>query len=392
MLARQGVELEDSLETRSNLLAALVRSPAAIGVSRVGRGRLNSMAMRPDGRALVVGDEHGTVTFLDPATGGELRRPFDAQTPYIRQLVFNASGSRLLVGGLGVLRLLDGHSFRELAELDVPAPDLQFINVAFSPDGRELVAMYATDAGAPDARMVLLRFDGRTGRPLGRAASAADPVGLADVTAFTPGGRGLVTVARDPRAMAPSADPAPDLAGREIVVRDPRTLRPLRSFPGFAWAGALSPDGRTFAAGSADGSVRFIDLRTGRQRIALGRHKASVDRAQFTPDGRFLITAGEDSDVIVWDVKAAAAGETLEGHAGRVAGLALDRRGQTLYTAAADGTVITWDLSGRRRLGRPFDARQRLRPLPLDGHQPRRPHARQHPGGRRRQRSSTRGA
>ena len=32
-----------------------MRSPAAIGVSRVGHGRLNNMAMRPDGGALVVG-------------------------------------------------------------------------------------------------------------------------------------------------------------------------------------------------------------------------------------------------------------------------------------------------------------------------------------------------
>ena len=52
LLARQGVALEDSVETRSNLLAALMRSPAAVAVSRVGHGRLNSMAMRPDGRVL----------------------------------------------------------------------------------------------------------------------------------------------------------------------------------------------------------------------------------------------------------------------------------------------------------------------------------------------------
>ena len=164
-----------------------------------------------------------------------------------------------------------------------------------------------------------------------------------------------MTASRDPGALAPSPDPSPDLGGREIVVRDPRTLRPRRRFPGFAQSGALSPDGRTFAAGDADGSVHFLDLRTGRQRTALGRHTAAVDRAQFTADGRFLITSGEDAAAIVWNVKTAAVTDTFEGHAGRVAGLAVDRSGQTLYTAAADGTVITWDLAGRRRLGRPFE-------------------------------------
>ena len=201
----------------------------------------------------------------------------------------------------------------------------------------------------------MLRYDGQTGRRLGHPVAIADPLGLTDFAAFTPDGRGLLTAARDPGALAPSPDPSPDLGGREIVVRDPRTLRPLRRFPGFAQSGALSPDGRTFAAGDADGSVHFLDLRTGRQRTALGRHTASVDRAQFTADGRFLITSGEDAAAIVWNVKTAAVADTFEGHAGRVAGLAVDRSGQTLYTAAADGTVITWDLAGRRRLGRPFD-------------------------------------
>ena len=132
--------------------------------------------MRPDGRVLVVGDEHGNVSFLDPATGRELRPAFDARTPYIRQLVFNPGGSRLAVGGFGVIRLLDGRAFRELAELDVPAPDIQFINVAFSPDGRVLVAMYGDGAS-----FTMLRFDGRTGRSLGRPLSFADTAGLADV-------------------------------------------------------------------------------------------------------------------------------------------------------------------------------------------------------------------
>ncbi len=191
LLARQGVELEDSVETRGNLLAALVRSPAAIGVTRVGHGRLNSIAMRPDRRVLVVGDEHGNVSFLDPGSGRETRPRYNARTSYIGQLVFNPSGSRLLVGGYGVLRLLDGRTFRELATLHVPERNPQFIDVAFSPDERKLVAMYEDSA-----KHTLLRFDGRTGRSVGRPASYVDAAGSADVAAFTPDGRGFIRHSR----------------------------------------------------------------------------------------------------------------------------------------------------------------------------------------------------
>ena len=90
LLARQGVELEDTLQTRSNLLAALMRSPSAIGVRRVADFPLSQLALRPDGRVLVVGDNHGNVSFLDPVTHRRLRPPAPAAQPsYIRQLVFS---------------------------------------------------------------------------------------------------------------------------------------------------------------------------------------------------------------------------------------------------------------------------------------------------------------
>ena len=170
LLARQGVEIEDSVETRGNLLATLTRSPAAIGVSRLGHGRLNTMAMRPDGGALVVGDEHGTVTFVDPATGAELRRPFDARTPYIRQLVFDPRGTRLLVGGLGVLRLLDARSFHELAELDVPAPDIS--SSTWRSPRRPHARRHVRDPGCGDGLAALRRAD----RPSRSAAQRRSPI------------------------------------------------------------------------------------------------------------------------------------------------------------------------------------------------------------------------
>ncbi len=311
----------------------------------MGHGRPNNLAMSPDGRVLLVGDEHGTVSFLDPDTRRELRPPFNAHTFYIRQLVFSPHGSRLLVGGFGVLRLLDARTFRQLASVNVR--NAQFINVAFSPDGRELVAMYE-DRG----KGTLLRFDGRTGARLGAITAGT---GWADFAAFTPDGRRLITAMRDPRANNPTADPT-GIGGSRIVVRDPQTLRPLRTYPGPVSVGALSPDGRTLATGAADGTVRFTDVRTGEQRTALGRHNSNVNRLQFTRDGRFLASTSDDSSVIVWDVRAGAPGETFEGHVGGALGLALARDGRTMYTGGNDGTLIAWDLVGDRRLGRPFDA------------------------------------
>ena len=93
---------------------------------------------------------------------------------------------------------------------------------------------------------------------------------------------------------------------RAVVVRDARTLRPLRRFPALAYAGAVSPDARTFAIGRQDGSVRFLDLRTGKLRTASGRHAGAVQGGVFTPDERFLVTVGDDTNAIVWDVAAGA--------------------------------------------------------------------------------------
>ena len=117
---------------------------------------------------------------------------------------------------------------------------------------------------------------------------------------------------------------------------------------------ALSPDGRTLLLGGADGTVRFADLRTGKVRVASGKHDGVVERGIFTADGRFAITAATDGRIIVWDVRHAAQGEVLTGHHGRITALAVSRDGTTLYSSALDGQVLIWDLSGTQRLGRPF--------------------------------------
>ena len=213
-------------------------------------------------------------------------------------------------------------------------------DVVFSPDSRVLTAHTTSQTADGYGPGQLLRWDARTGR-LKRQIAGKD---LA-LIGFVTGGTRLLTT-NEPTGT--------------VVLRDAVTLRPLRRFPvaGGARASTVSPDGRLAALGAADGSVRLLDLRSGKVRTASGRHDAPVRAARFTPDGRTLVTVGEDEDarVMLWNVAEASASETLEGHAGLILDVAVSPDSKTAYTAGVDGSVLAWDLGGTRRLGRPFNA------------------------------------
>jgi WD40 repeat protein/DNA-binding SARP family transcriptional activator len=349
LLARQGVALHDSLQTRGNLLAALLKSPAAIGVLRGGGDRLTGLDLSPDQRTLAVIDDDATLSFIDTRTHRPAAPPQSATavpgTPPpprlsvpgalpgpagVNVVRFSADGSRLAIGG-DQLVVLDARTHRALTRLSVEG----IYDLCFSPDGRTLFAAFENPS---EGGTSIQRFDARSGRLLGGERTFHRS--RANVT---------LMVTSDSRRVVTSFEGGP------TVIRDARTLRPLKRLPTGAERAALSPDDRTMLIGGRDGSVRFLDLVTGDVRTASGRHDGAVARATFSADGAFAITAGEDNRLIVWDVKHAAAGETLEGHAGQITGLAISHSGHTLYTAGLDGRVIIWDLVGTRRLGRPFD-------------------------------------
>ena len=74
LVARQGVALDDAPATRDNLLAVLRRAPAATAVMRGDGDVVNAVALHPDGRTLAVGDDDGTVVFLDAVTAAPARQ------------------------------------------------------------------------------------------------------------------------------------------------------------------------------------------------------------------------------------------------------------------------------------------------------------------------------
>ena len=98
LLARQGVALDDSVQTRGNLLAALLRSPAALGTLR-GDDEITTIALSPNERTLAAGTNTNKIFLFDTRTRRRLAtlEPDDAcvRRPHGLQPRRPAPGRRL---------------------------------------------------------------------------------------------------------------------------------------------------------------------------------------------------------------------------------------------------------------------------------------------------------
>jgi WD40 repeat protein/tRNA A-37 threonylcarbamoyl transferase component Bud32 len=344
LLARQAVAIADTPQTRGYLLAALRRSPAAIGVMHGDGGVLRGIAISPDGETLAVVSGGGKVFFFDTLTYRRVGDPLVRGPSDAAGLAYSPDGRTLAVGGDGILRLIDVRTRAQLAEATVRGSAGQ---MAFTKDGSMLVGLVESTryAGVVDASIMV--WDAATLEPIGRPIEPHAFVGgyvgfwyASPQFALTPDGRLVLTASEDG-----------ELAWWDL--RSRTKTRTLRIQAGFAPALAVSPDGLTAAVGIRNG-VELVDLRSGTVRTATGDAAGSPNFVLFSPDSTTVVATNRDKTVTQWDVASATPLETLRGHSNFVQQPVFSPDGETLYTASHDGTAIAWDLTGDRRLGRPF--------------------------------------
>ena len=173
LLAAAGARLDDSPETRVNLLTALAKRPHLVRSGPAAGGYLDVMSVSPDGRWIAAADDANRMHLYDASTNRLLRSydagrpPGGAQasmvgafSPDSRQLAVVLSGE-----STEPVRLLDPDHMQPTTELDFPGgKPMQGVDVQFSGDGRYLAATVHTIRGRDSRTSRAMRWSGTCAR------------------------------------------------------------------------------------------------------------------------------------------------------------------------------------------------------------------------------------
>jgi WD40 repeat protein len=109
--------------------------------------------------------------------------------------------------------------------------------------------------------------------------------------------------------------------------------------------GSLSfhPDGDRLAA-AVEWGVRVFDLARKQERLALKGHKGAVSGVAYSPDGRTLATGSWDGTVCLWDSETGGRRACYQWPTGKVFALAYSPDGLRLAAAGEKGTIAMWDV------------------------------------------------
>ncbi|MGO9919624.1 MAG: protein kinase domain-containing protein [Isosphaeraceae bacterium] len=244
---------------------------------------VTSVSFSPDGKWLASASgmpgKPGGVKVWDAATGRE-RLTLEGRTAEATSVAFGPDGSRLaFVMSGAMVKVYDVATSQEALTLKGYAPLPPVICVAFSPDGKRLVAASAADG-------TVKVWGAATGK---EALSFRHDGGVSSL-AFSPGGSRLASGSLDGTVKVWDA-----ATGRDTLTLKGHTERVNTV--------AFSPGGSRLASASADKTVKVWDTTTGQETLTIKGRTGVVMSAAFSADGQRLASACADGTVEIWDAR-----------------------------------------------------------------------------------------
>lgn len=307
------------------------------------RNIADSMLFSPDGRTLASGHE-GMIVLWDAHTGKRRGQVLDGYPGRTEVMAFSPSGRRLASAAGPSVLLWDTQPRRRLAEpLAAPTMELpyaaQATSVAFAQDGRTLA--WIVD---PMKRLVI--WDAARRQPIGELSLDRLPEGNAVVDlAFSPDGQTIATSSQFVGALGDGQEQE-GVALWNLQDRRPRLLPIDQKEPTGV---VFTTDGRTLVSFSADGSIYFVDVASGRVQGRWSTGEAGL-AAAVSPDGRYLAVEQHDGSVVLWETSTRRRLGTLGGPSAASGGLSMrfSPDGNALAIANPDGVITLWDIPSRR--------------------------------------------
>jgi WD40 repeat protein len=295
-------------------------------------GEVRCVAFSPDGKTIASGSADDSIKFWDVATGRNTAT-LKEEDPYLWcSVAFSPDGKALATGGwFNKVKLWDVDALKGALLLNekyqCPPP-----LVVFSPDGKTLASggvcrgeMKLFDVASGKIKATLVTWEG---------ANAEGVLGMA----FTPDSKTLASVGR------------PD----EIRLWDIATGKNTATLTidPFAFSAAFSSDGKTLATAVwvhlggryVARDVKLWAVATGKEQMTLRGHKHDVLTLAFSPDSKTLAGGSEDGTITLWDVATGKELVTLKGHTGTVSSLGFSADCRMLVSGSEDKTIKLWDV------------------------------------------------
>jgi hypothetical protein len=137
------------------------------------------------------------------------------------------------------------------------------------------------------------------------------------------------------------------------ALNDPKKVKPKQ--PSQWWEGAVvprpifSPDGKMLTMNGAEKAIPVYELASGRERLVLQGHKESTAWVTLSRDGRTLASASWDNTIRLWDLENGIELRSLVGHRGKANSVAFTRDDKVLISAGDDSTILFWEVAAQTR-------------------------------------------